>query len=269
MTAGATRPFALLLEYDGAAYHGLQRQSHTEATIQTRLEMACAKLGGGETDFAAAGRTDTGVHATGMVVRVRLAETLEPEKATLALNAHLPADIRVRAAVPVSAEFHPRFDAIGRSYVYRLLSRESMPPLQRGFVARTVYTLDEDLMREAAACFAGRFEFREWRSTACQGTRTALTVDLAEAVAPEPDVPEPRPWWLLRFRARSFLHHQVRFMVGGVVAVASGRLPIGELRDALAAGCRPGIVKCEAAHGLCFTRAYYPAEKDPFPGAPS
>ncbi len=261
------RRTALLVQYDGTGYQGLQRQAHTQETIQERIEAAVRKLGGEEPRFICAGRTDAGVHATGQVIAVDLPARLEERKIALAMNSLLPADIRVQRARHCGAEFSPRLDATMRSYIYRLATRGAVPPLLRHHVAFHPFLLDEAPAKEAAGAFAGQWELREWRASTCQAKRTFLTI--SEACAHPPDLGNARlgedfPYWRFTFRARSFLHHQVRFMVGAIVAVGTGRLALAELKAALAAGTRPAVVKMEEARGLCLAEVEFPPEKDPF-----
>lgn len=262
MSALPQRRVALLVEYDGTDFRGLQIQMQGERTVQGEIERAARQLGADDPDFEAAGRTDTGVHATGQVVAVSLPERLAAERVARSLNALLPDDICIRRAAVCAPDFRPRFDAIGRSYLYRLSAGTPPPPMFRRVVAECHYRLDPELTSAAAAAFRGQREMREWRSSICQATRTFLTIDEAEAQPPGAD-----PWWNIQLRARSFLHHQVRFMVGGIVAVGSGRLPLGELQAALDAGRRPNLAKVEEARGLTLAAVEYPPEKNPFPPA--
>jgi tRNA pseudouridine38-40 synthase len=262
-----TRRVALLLEYDGTAYRGLQAQSAGHDTIQGRVEAACRALGSTEVGFVAAGRTDAGVHAVGQVVAVSLPVRLEERRIIRALNACLPPDIRVRRAVHCADSFSPRHDAEGRYYIYRLAAGVEVPPLLRHSVAFSVRRLDRARTMAAAAAFVGRWELAEWRSADCQATRTFLTIRRAEAIPPDPDAlfyGRPRVHWEFHFEARSFLHHQVRFMVGAITAVGSGKLEVDELKRALAEGRRPARVMVEPACGLTLTGVSYPPERDPF-----
>ena len=259
------RRVALLVEYDGTSYHGVQRQENTRETIQEYLENAARSLGSLDPAFIASGRTDAGVHALGQVVAVTIPEKIEERRLALAFNHHLPNAIRVRRAAVCAPDFSPRLDARKRTYIYRFTAAETVPPLFARFVAYIGYQVDPELIQQAAAAFVGRWELCEWRSSICQAERTLLTIDECLATPPAPDtLGEIRRWWEIRVRARSFLHHQVRFMAGGVIAVGSGRLPLEELKSALAAGKRPTIVKKESAVGLCMTHVEFAEGRDPF-----
>jgi tRNA pseudouridine38-40 synthase len=258
----------MLVEYDGGAFNGLQKQNHTANTVQAHIEHAVRTLGSSDPNFAAAGRTDAGVHALGQVVAVDVPSRLAERRLALALNAVLPPAIRIRRAVHCAADFHPRLDARMRTYVYRIASRDPVPPMFRVFVAQTLDKLDPEKTRAAARLFQGRREFRQWRSSECQGRRTVLTIEEVTVHAPgEGPIGEDLggcQYWRFLVRARSFLHHQVRFMAGALTAVGGGRLTLEELQEALSRGERPGAVRCEPACGLCFTRVEYPGDKDPF-----
>ncbi|MCC5875473.1 MAG: tRNA pseudouridine(38-40) synthase TruA [Candidatus Sumerlaeia bacterium] len=256
------RRMVLLVEYDGRSYQGLQAQKNGVPTVQGTIEQAARQLGSTEVGFQAAGRTDAGVHALGQVIALNLPTRLETRRAPFSLNAVLPHDIRIRKAVECPPQFHPRFDAIRRSYLYRLNAGVPVDPLLRHMVTYSHRTLDPSLVIQATSAFQGHWELSAWRSSDCQATRTLLNIDLAEATSP--DLSTGRYHWEFRFSARSFLHHQVRFMVGAVVAVGSGRLGLDDLRRALEGGYRPDVVKLEAATGLCLVSVGYPEEKDPF-----
>ncbi len=262
-----TRKAALLVHYDGTTFSGLQRQQHTSNTIQEKIEESLAKIGGREPGFVACGRTDSGVHATGQVVTVYIPESIPDRKILPALNRYLPPEIRIVRAKTCHPEFNPRFDARMRTYIYRLTDRRDLPPTHRNFVTTIHHRLDPELTVAAARAFVGQWELDKWRSSICQGTRTLLNIDEADAFPPKAESgfsEEPVPYWRLLFRARSFLHHQVRFMTGAVVAVGSGRLPLEDLKSALSRGERPTIVKCEPPNGLCFTHVEFVKERDPF-----
>ncbi|HMZ52326.1 MAG TPA: tRNA pseudouridine(38-40) synthase TruA [Candidatus Sumerlaeota bacterium] len=263
---------ALLVEYDGTDFHGMQWQPGTRQTIQGRIEDAARELGSASPGFICAGRTDAGVHATGQVIAINLPQRLPERKIALAMNAILPQSIRVRRAVHCDTDFSPRIDAIMRTYVYRMAERVAVSPLHARFVAFTTRKLDPERTAAAAAAFKGQWELKEWRAAECQAKRTFLTITEARALPPSSDpamTQEDVPYWRFLFRARSFLHHQVRFMVGAIVAVGQGRLELEELRAALRDGKRPQQMKMEEARGLCLARVEFRDGKNPFTAAPS
>lgn len=256
-----------MVEYDGTDYMGFQRQSHGPS-IAGALEDAARTIGAPSPVAACAGRTDSGVHARGQVVTMDLPQRIEERRIALAMNSVLPAAIRVRRAVLCGNDFDPRRDAVGRVYVYRLCAGTQVPPMFRNAIAHTRHVLSPSLAAEAAACFVGKHEFRAWRSSHCEATRTHLTIRSFHVIPPQP--PEesaplpPRPWFELVVEARSFLHHMVRFLTGGIIAVATGRLSTEELRAALAEGTRPECVVMAEARGLTLEAVQYPPERDPF-----
>lgn len=258
-----TRRVALLVEYDGTAFRGLQWQPPPARTVQGVMEAALERLGSGTPGFVAAGRTDAGVHADGQVVAVNVPLRLGTARIRTALNALLPEDVRVRRARDCPGNFSPRFDAIRRHYVYRLCSREPVPPVLRHCVAYTPRALDPAAVRGAAEVFHGKWELREWRSSSCQSKRTLLTIESVRVYPPDA-AGAARPCWEFHVAARSFLHHQVRFMIGAFTAVGSGKLAVEALRVALEAGKRPAIVKVEPARGLTLARVDFKPGSDPF-----
>ncbi len=262
----SSRPVALIVSYDGTSYQGLQAQKHTSRTIQGELESAVVRLGThGDLNFVAAGRTDAGVHAAQQFIRVNISDRIPLPRVSVALNSLLPPDIRILKAAE-SNGFHPRFDAIQRRYVYRFSKERELLPVYRNMVTTIRMPFEQGLIKEAVTLFKGKHEFSAWRSSSCQGKRSLLTID--EAFAIEPDSParffEGSEVWQIVFAARSFLHHQVRFMVGGILSVASGKISLEELSRALERGERPNQVACTKPHGLMFLEARYPADKDPF-----
>lgn len=261
------RRVALLLEYDGGPFQGLQRQAHTRETIQQYVEAAARQAGAPEdTGFVASGRTDAGVHAVGQVVALSLPRRLEEHRVARALNALLPPAIRVRRAADCGG-FHPRFDATSRTYKYRFWPGGAVPPLLQRYVAELRGSPDPQATCAAADAFVGRWELHQWRSSHCQAARTLLTIDECRAdPPPPPDGTGLGGYWTITVRARSFLHHQVRLMAGAVTAVGLGKLSLEELRQALHAGHRPVLVKNEDPRGLVFTKVDFKEGKDPWGG---
>ena len=252
---------AFILEHDGGPYLA------QGATIQSEVEAAAARLGAPECDFRASGRTDTGVHARGQVIALRLPAHVAAKHPLAALNWHLPDSIRARRVAPVDEAFDPRRDAIRRAYRYALCAGQVFPPLLAGRMGRVKATLDAGLMGEAAALLRGRHDFRAWRSAQCQGQRTVLEIERLD-VAPWPDPAAhgaDTQLFTIDVECRSFLHNMVRYLVGGLVAVGSGKASPRELAEALATPGRlpPGVAPVEAC-GLSLERVDYPPEKDPF-----
>jgi tRNA pseudouridine38-40 synthase len=249
--------FAFRLDYHGGPFRGWQRQAEGP-TVQGALEAALARLDPSAPAVIGAGRTDTGVHATGQVAHADLVRDWDPFRLTEALNAHLrPLPVAVTACARVDAGFHARFSATGRSYTYRILTRRAPPVLQAGLVWHVRHRLDAERMRQAAAHLVGRHDFTTFRASLCQARSPVKTLD---ALTIEAAADEVR----LHFAARSFLHTQVRSMVGTLERVGAGAWPPERVARALAARDRAACGPVAPPEGLCLTGVTYPA--DPFAG---
>ncbi|WP_439576837.1 tRNA pseudouridine(38-40) synthase TruA [Elioraea sp.] len=248
--------YALLVEYDGAGFVGWQRQE-TGLSVQQALEEAAARLTPRDPVVAvAAGRTDAGVHADAQVVHLDLARAIDPLRLREAVNFHLGAHrVSVVTAVRAPAEFHARFSAIGRAYRYDILDRRARPALLAGRVWHVKRRLDEAAMQAAAALLVGRHDFTSFRAAACQAASPVKALDRLD-VAREGD--------LVRIvaEARSFLHHQVRNLVGTLKLVGEGRWTPADVAAALAARDRSAAGPTAPAEGLALTAVRYAA--DPF-----
>ncbi len=260
---GARMPrYALLIEYDGTPFHGWHRQAGGLASVQGALEAAVARVDPGAPAVAGAGRTDTGVHATGQVAHVDLSRDWDTFRLCGALNAHLrPAPVAVLAAVRVVEEFHARFSAVGRRYTYRILNRRAPATVTRDAVWQVQARLDVAAMRAGAAHLVGRHDFTTFRAALCQAAspvKTLDTVEITEHAAP--GGVEVR----VHFAARSFLHNQVRSMVGTLERVGNGAWSPQRVAEALAARDRAACGPVAPPGGLCLTRVVYPER--PFGG---
>jgi tRNA pseudouridine38-40 synthase len=251
---------ALLIEYDGGPFHGWQRQSAGQPSVQAAVEAALLRIDPAGPAVTGAGRTDTGVHATGQVAHGDLSRPWDPFRLAAALNAHLrPLPVAVLAAAPVPDDWHARFSATGRRYLYRILCRRAPPVLARGQVWQVPAPLDLDAMRAAAAHLVGRHDFTTFRSVQCQAKSPVKTLD--DCAIDTADVPGGTE---VRFRlaARSFLHNQVRSIVGTLERVGAGAWAPDRVADALAARDRAACGPVAPPQGLCLTGVTYPA--DPF-----
>ena len=254
------RRWAVTLEYDGSNYVGWQRQA-TGLSLQQVVEDAAARLARGRAvPCHVAGRTDAGVHAEGQVAALDLPEPSgrdwQADRLCDALNFHLrPHPIVAVRAACVPDEWHPRFAAILRVYRYRILNRRARPALSAGRVWHVDHALDEGAMAAAAASLLGRHDFSSFRAAACQARSPVRTLDRLE-LAREGDIVT------IQARARSFLHHQVRNMVGTLALVGTGRWTVDRVAAALEARDRRSGGPTAPAHGLSLVRVGYPA--DPF-----
>lgn len=248
----AAQPWALLLEYDGTGFAGWQRQAGP-ITVQQVLEEAAARLNGGQPVVAAvAGRTDTGVHAEAQVAQIALPRPFGADKLRDALNHHLqPHKVVVLRAAPAPPGWHPRFSAIGRAYRYRILNRPVASPLLAGRVWHVRPTLDVPAMAAAAAHLCGHHDFTTFRASACQASNSWRTLDRLA-------VRQDGPMIEIVAEARSFLHHQVRNMVGTLAWVGRGRWHPDQVATVLAARDRRAGGPTAPPDGLSLTGVRYP-----------
>lgn len=243
--------FALTLEFDGDPFMGLQRQPHGPS-VQQAVEQAAQAITGEAVTMHAAGRTDAGVHALAMRAHVDIAKPFAPFRLMEALNAKLrPAPIAVIACEIVPDDWHARFSCIGRSYLYRIANRRAPPALERGRAWAVRHPLDAAAMHRAAQTLVGRHDFTTFRSVHCQARSAIKTLDRL-------DVRRDGELLLIETQARSFLHHQVRSMVGCLALVGLGRWPESRIGEALAARDRHALGLNAPAEGLYFVRADYP-----------
>lgn len=251
--------YALRIEYDGRPFAGWQRQTELPS-VQGALEAAAARIAPGGAAVFGAGRTDAGVHALGQVAHLDLPKTWDPFRLSEALNAHLkPAPVAVTAAAAVGDDFHARFDAVERRYRFRLVARRAPLTEDKGFAWRVNHPLDLGAMRAGAAHLVGRHDFTTFRSSICQATSPVRTLDVLEVE--EADYPGGREF-RFHLRARSFLHNQVRSIVGTLERVGTGAWAPERVAEALAARDRSACGPVCPPDGLSLVEVRYPA--DPF-----
>ena len=253
--------FRLDIAYDGTPFAGWQRQDHSPS-VQQAVEEAIEGFAGGTQEgivrLHAAGRTDAGVHAEGQVAHVDLARGWEPGVVRRASNANLLRaghPVAIRAAARVTDGFHARFSATARHYRYTILDRDWPPTLERHrvwWVPRRM-PLDVEAMGEAARRLLGRHDFTTFRSAHCQADSPLRTLDRL-------DVRREGGLIVARVSARSFLHHQVRSMVGSLKRVGEGAWSADDVAAALAARDRSRCPSMAPAGGLCLTGVDYPAD---------
>lgn len=242
--------YKLTIEYDGGPFVGWQRQDNGDS-VQQGLEEAVTAFSGESPRVGGAGRTDAGVHATGQVAHVDLTRDWKPDVVRNAINAHLrPQPIAVIAAEAVDAEFDARFSATGRHYLYRVIDRRAPLALDRGLAWHVTHRLDADAMHAAAQEFLGQHDFTTFRASQCQAKSPVKTLD-AFSVTRAGDE--------LRFvcSARSFLHNQVRSMVGSLKLVGEGKWSARDLAEALAAADRTRCGPVAPPDGLYLTKVDY------------
>jgi tRNA pseudouridine38-40 synthase len=243
--------FALTLEFDGGPFMGLQRQVHGPS-VQQSVEEAVLAVTGERVTMHAAGRTDAGVHALGMRAHLDIAKPMAPFRLMEALNARLrPAPVAVLDCEVVPDDWHARFSCLGRAYEYRILNRRATPTLERGRVWHVPQALDTDAMHRAAQALVGLHDFTTFRSVHCQAKSPVKTLDRL-------DVSRQGSLVVIETAARSFLHHQVRSMVGCLALVGMGRWPEERVAEALAAQDRGALGLNAPPEGLYFVAARYP-----------
>lgn len=245
----------LTLEYDGGPFVGWQRQDNG-LTVQQRLEEAAETLCGGETPVQGAGRTDSGVHALGQVAHIDIDKDLRADQVRDALNFHLrPDPISILEAEPVSEDFHARFSAIGRVYLYRILNRRPPPALDAGKVWHNQRPLDAEAMHNAAQILVGNHDFTSFRSSECQADSPVKTLDRVRVRQAGEEIH-------VDVAARSFLHNQVRIIVGTLETVGRGKWKARDVKKALESKARSAAGPTAPPEGLYLVSVKYPDDED-------
>ena len=240
----------LTIEYDGGPFMGWQRQDHGPS-VQQRLEEALERMTGEQAQVLAAGRTDAGVHALAMSAHADIDKELTPHRLREGLNALVrPDPISVLAVEPVADDWHARFSCTGRRYLYRILNRRAPPALLRGKVWHLPMPLDVAAMQAGAAQLVGRHDFTTFRSAHCQSDSPVKTLDRLEVEKTGEEIH-------VTAAARSFLHHQVRSMVGCLALVGREQWQADEIGKALAARDRAALGFNAPPDGLYFVEATY------------
>ncbi|MES2159092.1 MAG: tRNA pseudouridine(38-40) synthase TruA [Pseudomonadota bacterium] len=245
--------YALTVEFDGRPYMGWQRQSHGPS-VQQAIEDAIHAVTGERTIVHAAGRTDAGVHGLAMRAHADIAKDLAPFRLMGAINARLrPHPVAILACDPVADDWHARFSCHGRAYVYRIANRRAPLTFEKGLTWQVIQPLDADAMHDAAQLLVGLHDFTTFRSAHCQSQSPVKTLDRL-------DVERTGDRIAIHAAARSFLHHQVRSMVGCLAMVGMGRWTADDLRAALEARNRAALGLNAPSDGLYFLRADYPGD---------
>lgn len=243
---------AAVVNYDGQRFHGWQSQPGLR-TVQDQLEQALAMIAGEPVRVVCAGRTDTGVHARAQVIHFDT-DAARPTSAWVrGVNAHLPDDVAVSTAQRVRDDFHARYSASARRYMYLLLQSPARSALWHARAGWTHLQLDTDAMRAAGASLIGEHDFTSFRSSQCQAKHPVRTLS-------ELSIEAHGPLLVLRCRANGFLHHMVRNIVGALVAVGAGRQPPAWISELMAARDRRQAAPTYSAAGLYLTGVDYPSE---------
>jgi tRNA pseudouridine38-40 synthase len=243
--------YRLTVEYDGTAFCGFQAQAEGVPSVQASIERAILGFSGETVRVHVAGRTDTGVHAVGQVIHFDLEKDWKAETVQNAINAHLvPEPVAVLDSVVADPEFHARFQATERRYLYRILDRRAPAVLERNRVWWVKTPLDVDAMQAAARHLIGHHDFTTFRDVNCQASGPMRTLDEARVWREGGEVH-------LVFRARSFLHRQVRSMTGSLAEVGAGRWTADQFKAALEARDRSACGQVAPACGLYLTGVSY------------
>lgn len=247
--------YALKVEYHGAPFAGWQRQKD-QPSVQGTIEAALAKLEPRAHTIAAAGRTDTGVHGLGQVAHCDMEKHWDPFRLSEALNFHLkPNPVSIVDCAEVDGEWHARFSAVERQYLFRILMRRAPATHDAGQVWQINHQLDVDAMQQAANQLLGLHDFTTFRSSICQAQSPVKTLDELRVEAVDGfSGPEIH----FHVRARSFLHNQVRSFVGTLERVGAGTWTPADVRDALDACDRAACGPVCPGHGLYLARVGYP-----------
>jgi tRNA pseudouridine38-40 synthase len=244
--------YKLTIEYNGAGLVGWQRQANG-LSIQEALETAIQRFCGERVRVFGAGRTDAGVHALAQVAHIDLARDAAPDEIRAAVNHHIrPHAISVLRVEPVAGDFDARLSATGRHYLYRILNRRAPPALERGRVWHVAPPLDLGAMQEGARHLVGHHDFSTFRDSLCQAKSPVKTLDVLDVSGAGEEIH-------IVARARSFLHHQVRNMVGTLKLVGSGRWQPDDVARALAARDRRAGGPTAPADGLALVAVRYEA----------
>ena len=242
--------YALTVEYDGRPFMGWQRQAHGPS-VQAAIEEAVLAITGETATVHAAGRTDAGVHAIAMRAHVDIEKPIAAFRLGEALNARLrPAPVAILGCEEVADDWHARFSCLGRAYEYRIVNRRAPLTFEKGLAWQVPQPLDAEAMHAGAQAMVGRHDFTTFRSAHCQSASPVKTLDRL-------DVERDGDLVAVTAAARSFLHHQVRSMVGCLALVGMGRWSVGDLADALAAADRARLGLNAPPDGLFFVSARY------------
>ncbi|OAN62701.1 tRNA pseudouridine(38-40) synthase TruA [Sphingomonas sp. TDK1] len=245
--------FALTVEFDGRPFMGWQRQDHGPS-VQQAIEDAAYAVTGEDVVVHAAGRTDAGVHGLGMRAHLDIAKPIAPFRLMEALNARIrPNPVAILACEEVSDDWHARFSCLSRHYEYRIITRRAPLTWEKGLAWRLSGLLDVAAMQKAATYLVGRHDFTTFRSAHCQAESPVRTLDRLDVVASGERIS-------VFASARSFLHHQVRSMVGCLSLVGQGKWIPEDVRDALEAQDRTTLGLNAPPDGLFFLRAEYPSD---------
>lgn len=247
--------FKLLIQYDGTEFHGWQVQEN-DRTIQGELERVIGTLDNAAVSVIGSGRTDAGVHAEGQVANVIIGRSFMPERLRLAINGNLWRDIRIMTVERISDEFHARFSAVGKTYVYRIINAPVMPPFWRRFAHHESRPLDVARMTTAARLMLGEHDWTAFSSAQADGENRVRTVSELE-IGTVWDARANASLIEFRISANGFLRYMVRSIVGTLIEVGRGEKDFDTIQTAIVTGDRSLAGKTAPAHGLTLHKVYY------------
>lgn len=248
--------YKLLIQYDGTDFHGWQSQEGFR-TVQGELERALLLIEGKSVNVFGSGRTDAGVHAEGQVASVELQREITPQKLRAAINGNIEKDVRVLEAEVVSAEFHARYSALGKTYIYRVVNAQVMSPFWSRFAHHEARSLDLVQMRAAAELFLGRHDwtaFSAAQSDVEDRIRTITALDVSERFNER----SHSKLIEIKVSAEGFLRYMVRSIAGALMSVGRGELDNPAIAQAIETGVRPTMAATAPAHGLTLVSVKYP-----------
>jgi tRNA pseudouridine38-40 synthase len=247
--------FKLLIQYDGTEFHGWQVQE-SDRTIQGELERVIGTLEDAPVHVAGSGRTDAGVHAEGQVANVNIRRAFTPERLRLAINGNLWRDIRIMGVEKVADEFHARFSAVGKTYIYRIINAPVMSPFWRRFAHHESQPLDVARMTEAARLMLGEHDWTAFSSAQADGENRVRTISELE-IATLWDARANASLIEIRISANGFLRYMVRSIAGTLIEVGQGQKDFDTIQTAIVGGDRSLAGKTAPAHGLTLHKVYY------------
>ena len=243
---------ALMVEYDGSQYHGWQSQAGLH-TVQQRIEAALSRVATHDIQVVCAGRTDTGVHATGQIIHFESEKERSVRAWINGTNSYLPKDICIKWGCEIPESFHARYSAVSRRYQYVIFNSPIRPALMRSNVTWQYRWLDEKLMHEAARCLIGELDFTSFRSVECQSNTPMRNMF-------ECQVRRVGDWVILDVMANAFLHHMIRNIAGVLMAVGSSRKEVGWVKEVLLSKDRTMGAETAPPYGLYLVEVTYPEE---------
>lgn len=247
--------YKLLIQYDGTDFHGWQTQPGFR-TVQGELEQACALIEGRSVNVSGSGRTDAGVHAEGQVASVTLEREITPQKLRAAINGNTSKDVRVLDATEVGPEFHARYSALEKTYVYRIVNAPVLSPFWSRYACHEARALDLTAMETAAQSFFGRHDwtpFSAAQSDVEDRVRTVTHLSVRERI----DERSRSPLIVIKVTAEGFLRYMVRSIAGALMAVGRGELDRFAIEHAIQTGVRPVSAVTAPACGLTLLSVKY------------